>query len=121
METALWIVAGLLAVMYLVSGVGKLFLRRETVAGVASGAGWVLDFSPGTVKFIGVVEILGAVGLVVPALLDIAPALVPLAALGLALVMAGALVVRWRRREPLIALLDLGYLALCAFVAIGRA
>ncbi|WP_414945349.1 DoxX family protein [Amycolatopsis sp. cmx-11-32] len=47
--------------------------------------------------------------------------LVPLAALGLALVMAGAVVPRLRRHEPEIALLDLGYLALCAFVAIGRA
>ncbi|WP_037310898.1 DoxX family protein [Amycolatopsis orientalis] len=121
MDTALWIVAGLLSVMYLVSGVGKLFLARETVAGVASGASWVLDFGPGTVKFIGLVEVLGAVGLILPALLDIAPELVPLAALGLALVMAGALVLRLRRREPLLALVDLGYLALCAFVALGRA
>lgn len=121
MDTALWIVAWLLAVMYVVSGVGKLFLQREKIAGVASAAGWVLDFSPGTVKFIGLVEILGAAGLILPALLDIAPELVPLAALGLALVMAGAVVVRLRRREPLVALLDLGYLALCAFVAIGRA
>ncbi|MFI9452283.1 DoxX family protein [Amycolatopsis sp. NPDC052450] len=121
MDTALWIVAWLLAVMYLVSGVGKLFLQREKIAGVASAAGWVLDFGPGTVKFIGLVEILGAVGLILPALLDIAPELVPLAALGLALVMAGAVVVRLRRREPMVALLDLAYLALCAFVAIGRA
>ncbi|WP_410582890.1 DoxX family protein [Amycolatopsis sp. lyj-108] len=121
MDTALWIVAWLLAVMYLVSGVGKLFLRRETIARAGSAAGWVLEFGSGTVKFIGLVEILGAAGLILPALLDIAPELVPLAALGLALVMAGAVVVRLRRREPMIALLDLAYLALCAFVAIGRA
>ncbi|WP_410658869.1 DoxX family protein [Amycolatopsis sp. lyj-112] len=121
MDTALWIVAWLLAVMYLVSGVGKLFVPREKIAGVASGAGWVLDFSPGAVKAIGAVEILGAVGLILPALLDIAPVLVPLAALGLALVMAGAVVLRIRRHEPKVALLDLGYLALCAFVAIGHA
>ncbi|WP_414940196.1 DoxX family protein [Amycolatopsis sp. cmx-11-51] len=70
--------------MYLVSGVGKLFIPREKIAGVASGAGWVLDFGPGAVKAIGAIEIAGAVGLILPALLDIAPVLVPLAALGLA-------------------------------------
>ncbi|WP_181774484.1 DoxX family protein [Amycolatopsis pittospori] len=121
MDTALWIVAGLLAVIYLVSGVGKLFIPREKIAGVGSAAGWVLDFSPGTLKAIGAIELVGAVGLILPALLDLAPVLVPLAALGLALVMAGAVVLRIRRHEPKVALLDLGYLALCAFVAIGRA
>jgi len=97
MDTALWIVAGFLAVIYLVSGVGKLFIPREKIAGVASAAGWVLDFSPSTLKAIGAIELAGAVGLILPALLGIAPVLVPLAALGLALVMAGAVVLRIRR------------------------
>src|SRR3712207_7609996 len=82
MNLALWIVAGLLAVVYLVSGIGKLIVPNEKLA-TAPGGGWVEDFSAGSVKAIGVLEVLAAVGLVLPAALDIAPVLVPLAALGL--------------------------------------
>ena len=86
----------------------------------APGAGWVLDFSAGFVKALGAVEILGAVGLILPALLDIAPNLVPLAAVGLALIMVGATIVTLRRHEFKHVLLNLTYLALAAFVAWGR-
>lgn len=79
-----------------------------------------MDFSAGFVKALGAVEILGAIGLILPALLDIAPVLVPAAALGLALVMTGAAIVEFRRHEFKHALLDLTYLALAAFVAVGR-
>jgi len=82
-DTALWIIAGLLAAVFLFAGSTKLFVPRETLA-KAPGGGWVLDFSAGFVKALGAVEILGAVGLVLPALLDVAPVLVPLAAVGLA-------------------------------------
>ena len=71
---------------------------REKLA-KAPGGGWVLDFSAGFVKALGAVEILGAVGLILPALLDIAPILVPLAAVGLALIMVGAATVTFRRHE----------------------
>jgi uncharacterized membrane protein YphA (DoxX/SURF4 family) len=120
MNTALWIVAGLLTAIYLLSGFGKLFTPREKMAGMMDAARWVLDFSPGALKAIGAVEVLGAVGLVLPALLGIAPVLVPLAALGLALLMTGAVIMRIRRREFTYALLDATYLVLAAFVAIGR-
>jgi DoxX-like family len=119
MSTALWIVAGLLAAVFLFAGSNKLFISREKLA-KAPGGGWVLDFSAGFVKALGTVEILGAVGLIVPALLDIAPILVPLAALGLGLVMTGAAIVEFRRREFKHVLLDLIYLALAVFVAVGR-
>ena len=120
MNTALWVVAGLLAAAFLVSGIGKLCTPRERMAALSPAAHWVLDFSPGTLRAIGAVEVLGAVGLLLPALLDIAPVLVPLAALGLALVMTGALTVRVRRGEFRYALVDVAYLALAALVAFGR-
>jgi hypothetical protein len=121
MNTALWIVAGFLAALYSISGFGKLFLSQEKAAKYGGAAGaWVLDFSPGTLKAIGAVEALGAIGLILPALLDIVPVLVPLAALGLVLLMTGAVIVRIRRHEFRIALVDLTYLALAAFVAWGR-
>ena len=120
MNIALWIIAGLLAAVFLFSGFGKLFVPREKMAEVGNAARWVLDFRPGTLKAIGALEVIGAVGLVLPAVLDIAPILVPLAATGLALIMTGATIMRIRRGESKAALGDAAYLALTAFVAIGR-
>jgi uncharacterized membrane protein len=120
MNIALWIVAGLLAAAYLVSGVGKLIMSRERIATTSHAAKWVEDFSAGSVKAIGTLEILGAVGLILPAALDIAPVLVPLAAAGLVLLMMGAVILRLRRHEIKVMFGDLLYLALAAFVAWGR-
>ncbi|WP_371781814.1 DoxX family protein [Streptosporangium subroseum] len=119
MNLALWIIAGLLAAVFLVAGANKLFIPQEKLAR-APGGGWVNDFGAGFVKALGAVEILGAVGLILPAALDITPILVPLAAVGLAAIMVGAAIVTFRRREPMHALLNLTYLALAVFVVWGR-
>ena len=128
MNLALWIVAALLAVVFLVSGSTKLFVPKENLDGLlqrlgpaAQAAGeWTRDFSPGALKTIGVLELLGAVGLILPAALDIAPVLVPLAASGAVLLFAGAVIMRLRRGERATIMLNLVYLALAAFVATGR-
>ncbi|MEV4179614.1 DoxX family protein [Nonomuraea sp. NPDC049709] len=120
MNIALWIITGLLTALYLFSGFGKLFVPREKMAQMANAARWVLDFKSGTLKAIGALEVLGAVGLILPALLGIAPVLVPLAASGLTLLMTGAVIMRIRRGETKAALVDGSYLALAAFMAIGR-
>lgn len=120
MNIALWTVAGLLAVAYLASGGGKLILPREKIAGFGASARWVEDFSPGSVKAIGALELLGAVGLILPAALDVAPDLVSLAALGLVMIMTGAVITRIRRQEFKFMLADLAYLVLAGFVAWGR-
>lgn len=65
MNLILWIIAGLLAIVFLVAGANKLFIPTAKLA-KAPGEGWVLDFSAGFVKALGVVEILGAVGLILP-------------------------------------------------------
>lgn len=119
MDRTLWIVAGLLAAVYLFSGTVKLVLPKEKLATAPAG-GWVNDFGAGAVRAIGTLEVLGAVGLVLPAAVGIAPVLTPLAAAGLAVLMAGAVATRLRRREPKPMLADLAYLALAAFVAWGR-
>lgn len=119
MNLMLWIIAGLLAVGFLLSGAIKLFTSQEHLA-KAPGGGWVLDFSAGFVKALGAIEILGAVGLILPALFGIAPILVPLAAAGLALLMVSAAIVHFRRQEFKHILVNLTYLALAAFVAWGR-
>ncbi|MBL1093246.1 DoxX family protein [Streptomyces sp. 9-7] len=76
--------------------------------------------TPPTVKLIGTLEVLAAIGLVLPATLGIAPALAPLAALGLALVMIGAVVVHARRGEAQMAAVNVVLLTLAAVVAWGR-
>ena len=81
---------------------------------------WAEDFSAGSLKAIGALEVLAAVGLVLPAALDIAPVLVPLAALGLVMIMVGAVITRIRRHEVTFMVADLVYLALAGFVAWGR-
>lgn len=119
MNLTLWIIAGSLAAVYLAAGAGKLIVPKEKLAR-APGGGWVEDFSPRSIKAIGALEILAAIGLVLPAALDIAPVLVPLAALGLVMIMAGAVFIRIRRHEPLPMVADVVYLALAGFVTWGR-
>jgi hypothetical protein len=118
MNIALWIIAGLLAVTILASGATK--LSRPKVKLAAAGMGWVDDFSAGSIKAIGTLEVLAAVGLILPAALDIAPVLVPLAAVGLVLLMVDAFITHVRRREAQGVVVTLVVLALAAFVAWGR-
>ncbi len=121
LNLALWIVAGILAVVFLVASSTKLFVPKEKLAGMGGAASrWVEDFSPGALKAIGALEFLAAVGLIVPAALGIAPVLVPLAATGAVLLFAGAVIMRLRRGERATIIGDLVYLAMAAFVAWGR-
>lgn len=117
MNIALWIVAGVLALAFLAAGLMKVSQPKEKLA---ASMGWVNDFSPGTVKFIGTMEILGAIGLILPAATGIAPVLTPLAATGLAVTMILAAIVHGRRREPQMILVNAVLLALALFVAIMR-
>jgi hypothetical protein len=120
MNLTLWIVAGLLAVAYLIGGGGKLIMTKENIAATSSSAAWVEDFNAGNIKAIGTLEVLGAIGLVLPAALDIAPVMVPVAALGLGMIMVGAVITRIRRHEFKFMAADVVYLALVGFVAWGR-
>jgi uncharacterized membrane protein YphA (DoxX/SURF4 family) len=117
---ALWIVAGLLAVAFVIAGGGKLIMPKEKIAATGAASRWVEDFSPGALKAIAVLELLAAMGLILPAALDIAPVLVPLAALGLVMLMVGAVITRIRRHEAKLMVADVVYLALAGFVAWGR-
>ncbi|GAB2982171.1 DoxX family protein [Nocardioides montaniterrae] len=117
MNIALWIIAGLLAAAFLMAGSIKLTRPKDKLAG---NMPWVEDYSPGQVKAIGAIEVLGALGLILPAALDIAPILTPIAATGLALTMAGAVVVHIRHGETPMAAPSVVLLALAAFVAIMR-
>ncbi|MER7849781.1 DoxX family protein [Kitasatospora sp. NPDC096077] len=120
MNPALWTVTALLAAAYLLGGAFKVLVPKARIAAVGASARWVEDFGAGAVKAIGAVEVLAAAGLVLPGLVGVAPVLVPLAALGLVLLMAGAAAVRVRRGEYPLAAVDVLYLLLAAFVAWGR-
>lgn len=120
MHVALWIVAGLLAAVLLVS-TSKMVVPRERIAAMGGHAAqWVLDFSPAALRVIGTLELLAAAGLVLPAALDIAPVLVPVTATCVAVLFAGAAAMRLRRGERATILPDLLYLALAVFLAWGR-
>ena len=97
MNIALWVVAALLALVFLAAGAMKLTQTKAKL--VKSGQRWADDFSDGAVKGIGALEVLGAAGLLLPALVDTATVLVPLAASGLVLLMIGAAVTHARRGE----------------------
>ncbi|MEV4459149.1 DoxX family protein [Microbispora sp. NPDC049633] len=119
MDLALWIAAGLLAVVAVTGGVTKMFIPTEKLA-VVRGGGWTADAGVGFVKTLGVLEFLAAAGLVLPAVLGIAPVLVPVTAACWILLMVGAMITHGRRGEFALAGLNLVYLAVAAFIAWGR-
>jgi hypothetical protein len=113
MNVALWIVQGLLAALFLFAGGAKLVLPLDQMAGPVALPGWFL-------RFLGVAEVLGALGLVLPGLLRIRPGLTPLAAAGLVIIMIGATVVTLVGGMVAVALMNVVVALLAAFVAYGR-
>jgi hypothetical protein len=118
-DVTLWAVAALLALVFLGAGAVKVAQPKEKLAASPS-MGWAEHFSPATIKTIGILEVLAALGLILPATVDIAPELVPLAASGLALTMFGAAITHSRRGEAQSVVVNVALLALTVFVAWGR-
>ncbi|MCA2223769.1 DoxX family protein [Nonomuraea aurantiaca] len=115
MNVVLWVLQALLAAAFLFGGFMKATQPKETLQ---PRMGWVDDFSQAQVRGIGAVEILGALGLVLPWATGIAPILTPLAAAGLAITMIVAAQVHRRRKESFA--VNLVLLALTVIVAVGR-
>jgi uncharacterized membrane protein YphA (DoxX/SURF4 family) len=113
MHYALWIVQALLAALFLFAGGMKLVLPIEEMTKQMPMPGLFL-------RFIGVAEVLGAIGLILPGLTRIRPGLTPLAAAGLVIIMIGATVVTLASGEIATALMPLAVGILAAFVAYGR-
>ena len=120
MNTALWIMAGVLAAAYLAGGTTLLLMPKERYRSLAASQQWVDDFTAGHLKAIGATKVVGAAGLVLPPALGVAPVLVPLAAGGLMLVMAGAATTRFRRSEWGAMAGDVLFIAAFALLAWGR-
>jgi len=113
MNVALWIVQGLLAALFVFGGGMKLVLPIEKMTDPVALPGLFL-------RFIGVCELLGGIGLILPSLLRIRPGLTPLAASGLVVIMIGAVVISVMYMGVASALIPLLVGILAAFVAYGR-
>jgi hypothetical protein len=113
MTYALWIVQGLLAVLFVFAGVMKLVLPLEELKGPVELSGWFL-------RFVGAAETLGGLGLILPGLLRIGTWLTPLAALGLVIIMVGAVAITLQTGEVVSAAIPLVVGLLAVFVAYGR-
>ncbi|WP_432168174.1 DoxX family protein [Streptomyces sp. bgisy031] len=118
MNVFLWIVASLLAAVFLMSGAMKLSRSPQQLA--ASGLGWTEDFAAAPVKAIGALEVLAALGLILPPLVGVAEVLAPLAATGLGVLMFGAALTHGRRKESQMITINVVLLALAAVLAWGR-
>ncbi|HKW91705.1 MAG TPA: DoxX family protein [Methylomirabilota bacterium] len=113
MNYALWIVQALLALLFLFAGGMKLVLPLEALTGSIPMPGAFL-------RFIGVVEVLGAIGLILPSLLRVRPGLTAVAAAGLVIIMIGATVVTIQSGDLLTAVIPAVVGILAAFIAYGR-
>ena len=119
MNVALWIIAGLLALVALVGGISKTFVPKEKLAH-HEGARWTRDVSPAFLKSLGVLEILAAVGLVLPAVVDVAPVMVPVTAVCWVALMIGAMVTHGRLGQVKLVMVNVVYVALAVSIAVGR-
>ena len=119
MNTAGWIAQGLLAVAMIAAGAMKLAQSKQQL--MASGSmDWTEDFPEPQIKGIGTLEVLAAIGLILPALLDIAPVLVGVAAVGVVLLMLGAATTHLRRGEKQMVPVNLVIAAIAVFIAVMR-
>lgn len=117
MKIAIWVVQILTALAFLASGTMK-FLTPYAELAANPGMEWVYDFSATQIKIISALEVLGALGVILPMFLKKYQKLVPIAAIGLALIMIGAAITHINRGEPIIANVVLFVLA--SLTAYGR-
>lgn len=117
MNVALWIGAGVLALAFLAAGLMKATQPNEKLA---PNMPWVEDYSADAVRLIGIAEVLGAVGLVLPAAVKVVAWLTPLAAAALAVTMLLAAIVHVRRTEAVLAIPAVVLCVLTATLAILR-
>ena len=113
----LWIIQFGLSFFFIIMGTLQIVLPAERMAKIMN---WVKDFKPLTVKLIGAVEVVVAIGLILPEILDIDPLLTPLSAWCMAVVMIGAIRTNFKRQESGMVMLNILLFVLLAVVAIGR-
>ena len=122
MNIVLWILQGLLTILFLLSGGIRVVKPKDEIREMGDGRmEWVDDLSAGQLKLIGILEVMAAIGLILPALTCILPILTPLAAVGLVLTMIGAMILHIRRGDPRqVLVMNVVLLLVAGFVAYGR-
>ena len=119
MNVALWIITGLLALVVLAGGLTKTFMPLDKLA-QHDGAAWTRGASPAFVRILGILEILAAIGLILPAVLDVAPVLVPVTAACWIALMIGAMITHGRLGQAKLVLVNVVYLVLAVAIVVGR-
>lgn len=119
MNTTLWILQALMSATFIYSGINKsIFSIRKLVDEI--GQTGVDGLSPSFVRFIGISEILGAAGLILPWWLKIFPILTPITAIILAVIMIPAAKIHYKRKEPRNVATNAILFSICLFIACGR-
>ena len=119
MNTLLWILQGLIAGVFLYSGITKTILSEQTLV-TSLGQTGVKGLPMGLTRFIGISEILGAFGMILPMLLKIDPVLTPIAAICFAIIMVPAGIIHYRLHEKRNVLDNFILFLICLFIALGR-
>lgn len=116
MTITLWIAQILVALVFVMAGILKI---SQPIAKLQKNMNWVKHVTPGIVRLIGALEILGALGLILPAATKTLPWLTPVAACGLVLTMIGAIMVHLRLKEARQIGMPVILLLLSLFIALG--
>jgi uncharacterized membrane protein len=118
MNTILWVCQGILSLAFLYSGINKLIFSEQQL--IAKGQTGVVNLPVAVIRFIGISEVLGATGIIVPWLTNIWPVLTPVTAVCFAVIMVLAVQIHYKLHEPKNVATNIFLLVLAAFVAYGR-
>jgi uncharacterized membrane protein YphA (DoxX/SURF4 family) len=118
MNTTLWVLQCITALAFLYSGINKSLLSEQKL--VASGQTGVEGLPLPFIRFIAISEILGAIGIILPALLNVLPVLTPVSAIGFAIIMVPAAIIHYKRKENRNVLTNCILFIISLIIAYGR-
>lgn len=118
MNTILWICQGVLSLVFLYSGINKSIHTEQQL--IAKGQTGVVNLPVAVIRFIGISEVLGAVGIIVPCFVNIWPVLTPVTAICFAVIMVMAARIHYKLHEPKNVTTNIILLIMAVFVAYGR-
>lgn len=118
MNIAIWTLQGTIAIIFMYSGINKSIYSEQTL--VSKGQTGVEGLPTRLIRFIGISEIAGATGLILPSILDIYPYLTSISALCLGLIMIPAAIIHYKRKEHQSVVVNVVILLVCLTIAYYR-